>query len=133
MPHSNSANGTPTATNILGTPLEPCSLDPLTGFFRDGSCRTCSEDTGQHTVCAVLTREFLDFTRSKGNDLSTPRPEWGFPGLNHGDRWCLCAARWLEAQHAGVAPPIIPASTDASAAQVVPIDTLLAHARPQED
>lgn len=95
------------ARNVLGGPLEPCSLDPLTGFFRDGSCRTGGEDLGVHAVCAVMTEEFLVFSASAGNDLSTPRPEWGFPGLVPGDRWCLCAGRWQEAHEAGVAPPVV--------------------------
>lgn len=95
------------ARNVLGGPLEPCSLDPVTGFFRDGSCRTGGQDVGVHAVCAVMTAEFLAFSLSAGNDLSTPRPEWGFPGLVPGDRWCLCAGRWQEALEAGVAPPVV--------------------------
>ena len=91
--------------NILGGDLEPCSMDPVTGYFRDGCCRTGSGDYGVHVVCAVMTDEFLAFSKSKGNDLSTPIPEYHFPGLKAGDRWCLCAARWQEAFEAGMAPP----------------------------
>ncbi len=96
-----------TGINVLGTQLEPCCLNPPTGYFRDGYCRTLAQDTGTHVVCAVVTNEFLTFTRSKGNDLSTPIPQWQFPGLKHGDKWCLCISRWLEAERAGVAPPVI--------------------------
>ncbi|WP_340199978.1 DUF2237 family protein [Ascidiimonas sp. W6] len=93
--------------NVLGTALEPCCNAPVTGYFRDGYCRTISEDTGTHIVCAVITNDFLEFTRLKGNDLSTPLPYWNFPGLKEGDKWCLCISRWLQAERAGVAPPII--------------------------
>ena len=93
---------------MLGGVLLPCSVAPLTGFFRDGCCRTGPDDVGVHTVCAVMTPEFLEFTVAAGNDLVTPHPEWNFPGLVAGDRWCLCAARWLEAFHAGKAPPVVP-------------------------
>ena len=93
--------------NVLGEPLISCSTSPLTGFFRDGCCRTGPDDVGVHTVCAVMTPEFLEFTVAAGNDLVTPHPEWNFPGLVVGDRWCLCAARWLEAFHAGKAPPVV--------------------------
>ena len=93
-----------TAKNVLGGPLLPCSLEPLTGWYRDGCCNTDAADAGLHTVCAVMTEEFLSFSQSAGNDLSTPRPEYGFPGLNPGDRWCLCAGRWEEARVAGFAP-----------------------------
>ena len=89
--------------NVLGEALQSCSTDPMTGFYRDGCCRTGPEDVGLHTVCAVMTTEFLEFSKSRGNDLSTPRPEWGFPGLKAGDRWCLCAARWRQADEAGMA------------------------------
>jgi uncharacterized protein (DUF2237 family) len=101
----------------------------MTGFFRDGYCRSDVRDPGQHTVCAELTAEFLDYTRARGNDLSTPRPEFGFPGLTPGDRWCLCAARWAEAREAGVAPPVILEGCDAKALAIVPLEVLRAHAR----
>ena len=110
--------------NVLGGELRPCSLDPVTGFFRDGCCRTSASDVGRHTVCAVVTEEFLAFTRSRGNDLSTPFPAAGFPGLGPGDRWCLCASRWLEAWEAGAAPPVVLDATEASALGVVPLDVL---------
>ena len=97
------------AKNVFGEPLESCSEDPLTGFFRDGCCNTADEDFGRHTVCTRVTREFLEFSRSCGNDLSTPREEFGFPGLLPGDQWCLCAARWQEALEAGAAPRVGPA------------------------
>tara|TARA_S200000501_G_C20577425_1_gene635679 strand:- start:13 stop:384 length:372 start_codon:yes stop_codon:yes gene_type:complete len=97
--------------NILGTELQSCCADPITGFFRDGYCRTNKMDHGTHVICAVVTDEFLEFTKSKGNDLSTPRPEYQFPGLKAGDGWCLCAMRWKEAHDAGVAPPLKPEST----------------------
>ena len=112
--------------NLLGLPLEPCSTSPLTGFFRTGCCETDDTDVGLHVVCAQVTAEFLEYSRSRGNDLSTPRP--GFVGLRPGDRWCLCAARWKEAHDAGCAPPVILASTHASATTVVPRELLLAHA-----
>lgn len=99
------------ARNILGTPLQSCCTKPLTGFFRDGYCHTNDADQGLHVICAVLTEEFLEFTKSCGNDLSTPRPQFDFPGLRAGDVWCLCAMRWKEAHEAGVAPPIKPQST----------------------
>ncbi len=101
--------------NVLGGELEPCSVDPVTGFYRDGTCRTGSGDIGVHAVCAVMTDEFLAFSSSTGNDLSTPRPEWGFPGLVPGDRWCVCAPRWQEAFEAGEAPPVVLAATHAAA------------------
>jgi hypothetical protein len=95
------------AKNVLGTTLQVCSLDPITGFTRTGCCETSTEDTGNHTVCAQVTEEFLIFSASQGNDLSTPRPEFGFEGLQPGDRWCLCASRWHEAAEAGFAPPVV--------------------------
>ena len=95
------------AKNVLGTTLQVCSLDPMTGFTRTGCCETGAQDTGSHTVCAQVTEEFLIFSASQGNDLSTPRPEYGFEGLQPGDRWCLCASRWHEAAEAGFAPPVI--------------------------
>ena len=114
--------------NVVGGELLPCSGEPLTGFYRDGCCSTGPEDEGSHTVCAVMTDEFLTFSRAAGNDLSTPVPEWGFPGLRAGDRWCVCAARWLEAHHAGHAPPVVLGATHVRALEVVPIEALTARA-----
>jgi len=116
------------ARNILGDELEACSYNPLTGYFRDGCCNTGSGDYGVHTVCVVLTDEFLEFSREAGNDLSTPVPEWGFPGLQHGDRWCLCAPRWQEAFEAGVAPQVVLAATHESTLEWCDRDALMAHA-----
>ena len=110
--------------NVLGLPLEPCSSAPVTGFFRDGACNTCREDTGSHTVCAVMTAEFLALSKYLGNDLSTPRPEFRFPGLKPGDSWCLCAARFLQAHHEGGAPKVRLAATHLRATDVVPLDIL---------
>ena len=114
--------------NVFGEPLEPCGTDPVTGFYRDGCCNTGPEDLGSHTVCAVVTREFLAYQRSVGNDLSTPRPEYGFPGLRPGDRWCVVAARWLQAYHAGVAAPIVLASTHVRSLDTIPLSVLRSHA-----
>ena len=114
--------------NVLGTELEPCSAEPLTGFYRDGCCRTGADDTGLHVVCARMTAEFLEFSRTRGNDLITPRPEFLFPGLQPGDQWCLCAARWQEALDAGVAPPVVLESTHISALEFVQLDDLMRHA-----
>lgn len=114
--------------NVLGTPLEDCSHDPLTGFFRDGCCRTAREDTGTHVVCARMTAEFLEFSVAQGNDLVTPRPEWGFPGLRPGDQWCLCALRWKEAAEAGVAPPVVLEATHEKALELVSLADLKYHA-----
>lgn len=114
--------------NVLGDSLEACCHQPKTGFYRDGYCRTGQFDSGRHVVCAQVTAEFLAFTSAQGNDLSTPRPEFDFPGLRPGDRWCLCALRWQEARAAGVAPPIILASTNAQALEFVSLDILKAHA-----
>ncbi len=114
--------------NVLGGPLALCSEDPLTGFTRSGCCETGPQDLGSHTVCAQVTDDFLRFTASRGNDLSTPVPQAGFPGLRAGDRWCLCASRWREALEAGVAPPVLLASTDEAALAVVSLDTLRLHA-----
>lgn len=111
-------------TNVLEGPLEPCSTDPVTGFFRDGHCNTCAEDTGNHTVCAVMTAEFLAYSKYFGNDLSTPRPEFGFAGLKPGDRWCLCAGRFLQAHDEGVAPKIHLAATHRRALEVVSLEVL---------
>jgi uncharacterized protein (DUF2237 family) len=116
------------ATNVLGTPLEMCSSDPLTGFYRDGCCHTGPGDRGLHTVCAEVTAEFLVFSKARGNDLSTPRPEFGFPGLNPGDRWCLCVQRWEEALLAGVAPGVHLEATHVSALEFVDLDDLKEHA-----
>jgi len=116
--------------NVLGGPLVSCSREPLTGFFRDGSCRTCAEDTGSHTVCAVMTKEFLAFTVKAGNDLVTPQPQWDFPGLVAGDHWCLCAARWLEAAKAGHAPLVVLEATHEKALEIVPLELLQRHAAP---
>lgn len=113
---------------MLGGPLEPCGFAPLTGFWRDGSCRTGGEDVGVHAVCAVMTEEFLVYSASVGNDLSTPRPEHGFGGLVPGDRWCLCAGRWQEAFEAGVAPPVLLEATHALALEFSSLADLEAHA-----
>lgn len=112
------------SVNVLGEPLEPCSTDPVTGFFRNGSCDTCPEDQGSHTVCAVMTADFLAFSRSVGNDLSTPHPQFGFEGVSPGDRWCLCAARFLQAYQAGRAPRIRLRSTHRRALEIVSLDIL---------
>jgi uncharacterized protein (DUF2237 family) len=117
-----------TARNVLGEPLEPCSSEPLTGFFRDGCCNTGEQDPGLHVVCARMTAEFLEFSRLRGNDLVTPRPEFGFPGLVPGDRWCLCAARWQEALEAGAAPHVRLVATHDAALTVVELDDLKRHA-----
>ncbi len=117
-----------TDRNVLGGLLEKCSIDPVTGWFRDGSCRTEAADAGRHVVCAMMTEEFLDFTRTRGNDLSTPVPRAGFPGLQPGDFWCLCAARWREALQAGVAPPVWLAATHSAALEIVSLDDLETHA-----
>ena len=114
--------------NVLGGPLEPCGTDPMTGFYRNGCCSTGPEDLGSHTVCAVVTAEFLEHQRAVGNDLITPRPEFRFPGLRPGDRWCVVAARWLQACEAGAAAPVVLASTHRRAADVVPLELLRAHA-----
>jgi uncharacterized protein len=114
--------------NVLGTELEPCGTDPLTGFYRDGRCSTGPDDLGSHTVCAVMTAEFLEHQRSVGNDLSTPRPEYRFPGLRPGDRWCVVAVRWLQAYRDGVAAPVVLACTNERAGAVVPLELLREHA-----
>ncbi len=115
------------ALNVLGEPLQSCSFDPLTGFFRDGCCNTDDHDHGTHVVCARMTAEFLNFSAKRGNDLITPRPQWRFPGLKPGDRWCLCATRWKEAFDAGVAPPVILAATHSKVLEYVTIEDLKAH------
>lgn len=116
--------GLVTERNVLGDELEPCSTDPLTGFFRDGCCNTGPEDRGSHTICAVVTAEFLDHQRSIGNDLSTPRPEYHFPGLVAGDRWCVTALNWARAFHDGVAAPVVLASTNQAVLNMVPLAIL---------
>ena len=114
--------------NVLGDPLQPCGTDPVTGFYRDGRCSSGPEDAGLHTVCAVVSAEFLAMQRDLGNDLSTPRPEYGFPGLAPGDRWCVVAVRWLQAYQAGAAAGVVLAATNARALEVVPIEALRQHA-----
>lgn len=113
-----------TARNVLGTPLVACSYAPLTGYLRDGCCQTLPDDTGLHLVCARVTQAFLDFSVAQGNDLVTPRPEYRFRGLKPGDRWCLCASRWLQAYEAGVAPPVALESTHERALDIIPLDAL---------
>ncbi len=121
--------------NVLGTPLQECSsTDPVTGFFRDGHCNTCAEDRGSHTVCAQMTAEFLAFSKYVGNDLSTPRPEFGFAGLKPGDQWCLCAGRFFQAHEEGCAPRVDLDATHQRALDIVPLDVLRQHAsQPSED
>lgn len=119
---------TPEERNVLGDPLETCSTDPLTGFFRDGCCSTGPEDLGSHTICAVVTAEFLEHQRSIGNDLSTPVPQYRFPGLSPGDRWCVTARNWLRAHLDGVAAPVVLAATNARVLDLVPLGTLKEHA-----
>jgi uncharacterized protein len=120
--------------NVIGGALLECSAEPVTGFFRDGCCATGPEDVGSHTVCTIVTERFLSFSRRAGNDLSTPQPQFGFPGLRPGDRWCVCAARWLEAHDSGCAPPVLLAATHERALELIGIDTLLAYAiEPERD
>ena len=116
------------AKNVLGSALQTCCLDPATGFYRDGHCRTGPGDVGTHVICARMTEAFLRFSRSRGNDLSAPKPEVDFPGLLPGDKWCLCALRWKEALQAGCAPPVFLESCDETALQHVPLEALRAHA-----
>ena len=116
------------ALNVLGTPLKDCSFDPLTGYFRDGCCKTSSVDTGSHVICARVTQEFLTFSLAQDNDLITPRPAYQFPGLQPGDQWCLCAMRWKEAFDAGVAPPVVLESTNERALYYVTLEQLQQHA-----
>lgn len=116
------------ARNVLGGPLSGCCDSPMTGFFRDGYCHTGPTDIGSHTVCAQMTQSFLDFSQQSGNDLSTPMPDFGFPGLRPGDRWCLCVARWQEALDAGVAPPVVLLATHERALDVVNLEDLKRHA-----
>ncbi|MCI0480257.1 MAG: DUF2237 domain-containing protein [Candidatus Dadabacteria bacterium] len=114
--------------NVFGEELESCSVSPMTGFYRDGCCRTGPQDLGMHVVCTEVTKEFLEFSKSRGNDLSTPNPEFEFPGLKPGDRWCLCALRWQEAYDSGFAPPVILASTHESVLEVVSLEDLKKYA-----
>ncbi len=114
--------------NVLGEELESCSVDPVTGWFRDGSCATAPDDVGSHTICAVVTREFLDHQKAIGNDLTTPMPQFHFPGLTPGDRWCVTARNWLRAHQDGVAAPVVLASTHERALDIVPLETLQEHA-----
>ncbi len=114
--------------NVIGTDLQPCSIDPITGWFRDGTCETTPEDLGSHTICAVVTNEFLDHQTSVGNDLITPMPQYQFPGLKPGDRWCVTARNWLVAYRDGVATPVVLAATHERALQIVPLDVLQEHA-----
>jgi uncharacterized protein len=116
------------ARNVLGEPLRSCSYDPLTGYFRDGCCNTGDGDRGRHLICVRVTAEFLAFSRRRGNDLVTPRPEWRFAGLKAGDRWCLCALRWKEAFEAGIAPPVVLDATHERALELVDLDDLKRHA-----
>jgi len=119
--------------NVLGGDLRPCCFDPITGFFRDGLCRTDDSDRGRHVVCARVTAEFLDFTKKRGNNLSSPVPEYGFPGLEPGDHWCLCVLRWKEALDHGVAPPVVLEACEETALKVVSLETLEAHAVDQDE
>ncbi|MEL6342784.1 MAG: DUF2237 domain-containing protein [Myxococcota bacterium] len=114
--------------NILGAPLQACSTDPMTGFFRDGCCRTGPHDRGRHVVCSRVTEEFLLFSRARGNDLMTPFPQYNFPGLKPGDQWCLCASRWQEALQAGVAPRVVAAATHERALEICDLADLMSHA-----
>ena len=116
------------AQNVLGTPLESCCTDPMTGFYRTGSCETGPDDRGIHVVCAIMTADFLNYSATCGNDLKTAYPMYGFPGLKPGDKWCLCASRWKEAYDAGLAPPVVLASTHKKALEIVPLEALQAHA-----
>jgi len=122
-----------TARNVLGGELKTCSLSPMTGWYRDGCCNTGPGDTGLHLVCAQVTKEFLEFSRSRGNDLITPRPEYRFPGLKPGDRWCLCVMRWLEAYEAGCTPPVDLEATHIAALEFVELEVLKAHALQRPD
>lgn len=129
----NNGNGhRPKPKNVLGGDLKVCCKDPMTGFYRDGYCRTGADDLGRHTVCAELTEEFLEFSYSVGNDLITPHPEFGFPGLKAGDKWCLCVLRWREAMEAGVAPPIVLEATHESALQVISLEDLKSYSTEKE-
>lgn len=128
MPLDSGGGGGDRSVNVLGGTLEPCSTDPLTGFYRNGCCATGAEDVASHTVCAVMTADFLTFSRSRGNDLSTPVPQFGFPGLQPGDRWCVCAPRWQEALRADAAPQVVLRATEASALDYCALEDLKRHA-----
>ena len=128
MPTSATNGRAKTPQNVLSEPLQPCSRDPVTGFYRTGACETGPQDRGAHVVCAQMTEAFLRFTQQQGNDLSTPRPELDFPGLAPGDRWCLCAARWQEAFEAGVAPPVVLAATHEQALETLALEDLRSRA-----
>lgn len=128
MPDGSGFGRGPQARNVLGGALIPCGMDPLTGWYRDGCCKTDEHDHGSHTVCAVMTAEFLEFSRGVGNDLSTPRLEYHFPGLKPGDQWCLCAMRWEQARQAGVAPRVVLAATNVAALRYCALEDLQAHA-----
>jgi uncharacterized protein (DUF2237 family) len=128
IPEVGRGPGRAPSINVLGGPLRPCSIDPITGFYRDGCCNTGTEDLGLHTVCCVMTAVFLSFSKRVGNDLSTPLPQYGFAGLKPGDRWCLCAARWKEAFDAGAAPEVVLEATHVVTLQVVPLEDLKKHA-----
>jgi uncharacterized protein (DUF2237 family) len=117
-----------TALNVLAEPLVVCGCQPMTGWYRDGFCRTDGADLGRHTVCCVVDERFLSYTKAQGNDLSTPAPQYGFPGLKPGDHWCVCAARWLEAYDDGMAPPVRLESCEQSALELIPLEVLKAHA-----
>jgi len=117
-----------TAKNVLGTPLQTCSIAPMTGFYRNGCCDTGGEDMGIHTVCTQVTAKFLAFSKSRGNDLSTPIPHYGFPGLKPGEQWCLCAQRWKEALEAGMAPPVVLEATHMATLEFVDLEDLQRHA-----
>lgn len=119
--------------NVFGEALIPCSLEPLTGFYRNGCCETGPEDSGTHTVCAVMTEEFLNFSKSRGNDLMTPRPEYLFPGLKAGDKWCLCALRWLEAHRANCAPTVLLEATNEKTLDFVPLEVLISYALKKQE
>jgi uncharacterized protein (DUF2237 family) len=119
------------AKNVLGTDLQSCSTDPITGFYRDGCCNTGGDDAGVHTVCAVVTDEFLAFSKAAGNDLSTPMPQYGFPGLRDGDQWCLCAPRWQDAFEAGAAPKVVLEATHIQTLEWCTLSDLQAHAAPR--
>jgi hypothetical protein len=120
------------ALNVLGSALEPCSMVPETGFLRDGNCRHIDRDPGRHEVCAVMTQAFLEYSRKQGNDLVTPRPEFDFPGLHPGDRWCVCLPRWIEARAAGNAPPVVLEATAEEVLDELSVDELQAYAHKEE-
>ncbi|MEB3168194.1 MAG: DUF2237 family protein [Cyanobium sp.] len=127
MPSATAPDPVP-SRNVLGEPLLSCGCEPMTGWFRDGSCRTDAGDHGRHTVCCVVNDAFLTYSRAQGNDLVTPAPAFGFPGLKPGDHWCVCAARWLEAYQDGMAPPVRLEACEASTLEIIPLDLLRAHA-----